>query len=34
VHQQRREDEIALPEYGLVVLAPEHLRVVTGFACE
>ena len=34
VYQQRREDEIALPEYGLVVLAPKHLRVITGgFAC-
>lgn len=26
VHEQGREDEIALAEYGLVVLAPEQLR--------
>jgi len=25
VHEQGREDEIALTEYGLVVLAPEQL---------
>ena len=26
VHEQGREDEVALAEYGLVVLAPEQLR--------
>ena len=27
VHKQGPEDEVPFPEYGLVVLTPEHLKV-------